>query len=128
MENEKMFGKERDNEWNIVEWKPTVSEGYTTHTRKTTIREGSTEPEISEYSLDYPKWETEGTRYAYRLIHFPYPLLRANGVSPIRLVDAVNYTYSSGKLKSFSTGLAVCRRESDLSINTRAVGPLSPEF
>jgi hypothetical protein len=100
-----MFGEKKNNEWNIVEIEPKVYGGYKTETRQITTREDSDKPEISEYTFNMPKWETDGARYAYRVIHFRYPLLRANGVSPIRLADTVNYEYSSGTLKSFSTGL-----------------------
>ncbi|HEY9877299.1 MAG TPA: hypothetical protein V6D29_02530 [Leptolyngbyaceae cyanobacterium] len=49
--------------------------------------------------------DPDGGLYAYRLSDFPYLLLRKNGVSPIVLIDIVNYDYNTRLLKSYSSGL-----------------------
>ncbi len=49
---------------------------------------------------------TCGIRYAVRYTPFPFPLLRANGVSPLVIVDVASYSPKALTLKSTSTALA----------------------
>ncbi|NTW88031.1 MAG: hypothetical protein HGB26_02655 [Desulfobulbaceae bacterium] len=101
----KMFGKEKYGEWNFIDNAPYSCESASVYSKTVITTVGSDKPDVSEYSYDRPEYGYEGMRGIYRLTQFKYPLLRANGVSPVVLVDAAKYDYQSGYLISFSSGL-----------------------
>jgi hypothetical protein len=100
-----MFGKEKYGEWNFIDNAPYSRESASVYSKTVITTVGSDKPDVSEYSYDRPEYGYKGMRGIYRLTQFKYPLLRANGVSPVVLVDAAKYDYQSGALVSFSSGL-----------------------
>lgn len=97
--------KEQEHEWNIVEYDSSFYGGYVQKTTNTKNYLDGRQSENNEYSILMPKIKYDGSLYAYRFMYTKYPKLRANGISPISLVDVVDYDYETKIIKNFSTGL-----------------------
>ena len=92
-------------EWDYIELAPSSRAGYKTETTTTTRYKDGRATKVNSYSYDVSPSQSKGTLIAYRTYSFPYPKLRANGLSPVVVMDAFYYDYKTKKLLNYSSGL-----------------------
>lgn len=91
--------------WKFFDIPPSSRAGYKKEITTTLYSDKETISDTSTFSIDVPEYNFAGSLYCYRLTSFPFALLRKNGVSPMYLMDIINFDVDSREITSAYTGL-----------------------
>lgn len=93
------------NAWKFFDIPPSSRAGYKKEITTKSYSDRETIQDTSTFSIDVPEYDFAGCLYCYKLTPFPFALLRKNGVSPMYLMDIINFDVGSRKMTSAYTGL-----------------------